>query len=66
MRLVSEKSENIKKLRFDVKCKRCGWTNRIYFNKRICKHCGYYVFKNEKEEFMYRLKERMKSELYKI
>lgn len=39
--------------------------HRVHFyafenqDKRLCKYCGNYVFKNEKEKFMYRLKENM-------
>ena len=64
MRLVSDKSEQVKKERFDMICPRCGWTNRLCYsekvkkNKRICKNCGYYVFRNKKDEFIYRLKEK--------
>lgn len=40
------------------KCK-CGHSvvvsNRI--KKVVCNHCGRYVFRNKKDEFMYRLKE---------
>ena len=28
-------------------------------NKVLCTHCGHWVFKNKKEEFKYRLKERL-------
>ena len=33
-----------------------------WWNKNICKHCGRYVFKNKKDEFEYRLKEKLKNE----
>lgn len=43
-----------------VKCK-CGHsiliTNR--YGKVICNYCGRLVFRNKKEEFEYRLKERL-------
>lgn len=43
-------------------CKRCG--HRVVIGnsrtKSICDWCGHYVFKNEKDEFKYRVKERMK------
>lgn len=63
MQIVSSKSEDIKKQLFDLRCPRCGWTNRLCYSskinktKRICKHCGYYIFKDKKEEYNYRLKE---------
>lgn len=28
--------------------------------KRICSHCGKYVFKNKKDEFIFRTKEKLK------
>jgi ribosomal protein S27E len=44
-----------------VRCKKCGW-GRIFvggYTRLICKNCGSYVFKNDKEEFKYRVKERL-------
>ena len=67
MQIVSEKSENIKKERFDLICPRCGWRNRLIYsekvqkNKKICKHCGYYVFRNKKDEFEFRLGNLLKN-----
>lgn len=29
-------------------------------NKIICSHCGHWIFKNGKDEFMFRLRERLK------
>lgn len=52
-----DKIEEAKKKSFDIKCKRCGYTNRILSDKRPCKNCGYFVFRDEKSEFLYRLKE---------
>lgn len=42
------------------KC-RCGHTVTIAKNceKVVCSHCGRYVFREKKDEFMYRLKEVM-------
>lgn len=42
------------------KC-RCGHTVAIAKNceKIVCNHCGRYVFREKKDEFMYRLKEVM-------
>lgn len=67
MQIVSDKSEDIKKERFDIVCKRCGYTNRLIYSekkmqeKRICKHCGYYVFRNKKDEFEFRLGNLLKN-----
>lgn len=38
-------------------CKNCGHTMNISNSrdKRICSHCGKYVFREEKDEFKYRL-----------
>lgn len=43
------------------KCK-CGHTVLIpkRIKKRICSYCGVYVFREKKDEFMYRLKELTK------
>lgn len=40
-----------------IVCKNCGHTMNISASrdKRICTHCGKYVFREEKEEFKYRL-----------
>lgn len=40
----------------------CGHSVTILPNesKVFCTYCGHWVFKNKKEEFMYRLKETMK------
>lgn len=43
------------------RCK-CGHRVIIYNNreKSVCEWCGNYVFKNKKDEFKYRVKERIK------
>ena len=40
-----------------ITCKNCGHTMNISASreKRICTHCGNYVFRQEKDEFKYRL-----------
>lgn len=50
-KLHDEKTEN------RIYCKNCGHTLNISNrrDKRICNHCGMYVFKDEKEEFRYRM-----------
>ena len=35
------------------------WTSQ---NRIICRWCGNYVFRNKKDEFEYRMKERLKNE----
>ena len=51
--------ENLSKITFICKC-----SNRVVVpNKKIysiCDWCGRRVFRNEKEEFIYTLKEKMK------
>lgn len=44
-----------------IKCKNCGHTILIpkRLKKRICSHCQRYVFLDDKEEFLYRLKEKI-------
>jgi hypothetical protein len=44
-----------------TKCKACGCTRAIQgsYNRLICKNCGVYIFKNDREEFKYRVKERL-------
>ena len=45
------------------KCK-CGHSIVIAYNceKVVCSYCGNYVFKNKKDEFKYRMRERIKDE----
>lgn len=52
-------SNNYAKVKY--KCK-CGHKVIIpeWVDKQLCKYCGTYVFKNKKEEFKYRMKERLK------
>lgn len=47
----------------NIKCK-CSHVNTLNINedKKICKWCGNYIFKNKQAEFEYRLKERMVKE----
>ena len=42
------------------KCQ-CGHSVLFYYRetKKICSHCGYYCFKDDKERFRYRLKEKI-------
>lgn len=60
MRLIKE-FDNEEKRYIDVICKKCGWKNHLYWgDKRICRNCGYYIFKDDKSEFIYRLKEKLR------
>ena len=52
-----KKLEDIR-TQYKAKCKRCGHT--VVLNttdKTICNHCGYYIFKDAKTEFQYRMME---------
>lgn len=44
-----------------IKCKRCGCTRSVRGadNKNVCRNCGYYIFRTDKDEFIYRMKERI-------
>ena len=44
-----------------TRCKRCGCTRtvRATDNKNICRNCGYFIFRTNKDEFIYRVKERI-------
>lgn len=56
-----EKSRQFKQILNDrIICPNCG--HSVLFNrkdKKICEWCKHYVFKNDKVEFEYRLKESM-------
>lgn len=42
-------------------CERCGHSLQVTRkNKVFCEWCGRYIFKNKKDEFEYRLKEKLK------
>lgn len=40
-------------------CK-CGHVVHVFKDKKICTFCGRYVFKDEKTEFLYRIKCKVK------
>ena len=42
-------------------CKNCGHKQLVpvFMGKNICDWCGNYVFREEKDEFKYRLKEKL-------
>ena len=46
---------------YKIYCKRCGHSIAMPYrvNKCLCEWCGKYVFRTKKDEFIYRLKERM-------
>lgn len=52
-------SDELDKVKY--KCQHCGRRVVIpsFLNKILCDWCGHYVFKNKKEEFKYRMKEKM-------
>ena len=43
-------------------CKHCGHKQLIpnFMEKNLCDWCGFWVFKNEKDEFLFRMKEKIK------
>lgn len=64
---VSESAEK-ERTKYKTKCKHCGhilvFTPANRKNKIICNVCGYYVYKNEKEEFKDKLLKKWKEESY--
>lgn len=46
-----------------VYCPKCGHTVEWWTNdkKTLCKWCGNYVFKTKKDEFKFRLEQRLKN-----
>lgn len=56
MRKIRKLESAIDQITF--KCS-CGHSVEVYQDKRICTHCGKYVFKNKEDEFKYRLNERI-------
>lgn len=61
-RLTKKNIEKLDKSITDctIKCK-CGHSIVITprTEKTLCKHCGYYVFRNKEDEFKFRLKEML-------
>ena len=42
-------------------CEKCGHSLQVIRrNKAFCEWCGRYIFKDKKDEFEYRLKEKLK------
>lgn len=43
-------------------CKHCGYSILIPAHKKnkLCKTCGHWVFRNDKDEFEYRMNEQLK------
>lgn len=58
---IQKYTDEINKHKYLCKCGK-----RVYIDRRrkkaVCDWCGRYVFKNKKDEFEYRLKEKIKSE----
>lgn len=47
--------------KLSVYCPHCGHTVlMINVDRTICTHCGYWVYKDAKTEFMYKMKENIK------
>lgn len=47
-------------------CPNCGHTVTVCKDKKICNHCRNYVFKDERTQFEYRLKENLLKEKRKL
>lgn len=50
----------LEKRKCEIYCPFCGWRNHIYsFEKgrKLCKNCNNYIYKDNKTEFTYKLKE---------
>lgn len=47
-------------------CKHCGHKQLIpkIMEKNLCDWCGFWVFKNEKDEFKYRMDEQIKRRMF--
>lgn len=54
----SRQADELDKVKY--RCK-CGHRVIIPYweEKQLCTHCNYYVFKNKKDEDLYRIKERL-------
>lgn len=52
---VFKKEDKLSEL--NVKCKNCGHTVFPTRDRIICSYCGNWVYKNDKIEFKYKLKE---------
>lgn len=52
-------SDNYEKVKY--KCKNCGHKVVIpyWVDKQLCSWCGKYVFKNKKDEDLYRIREKL-------
>lgn len=48
-------------------CKRCGRKEVIRHNldRRLCSHCGHYIYKSEELENQYKFKEKLMKEMRK-
>lgn len=50
------------KRKYQVFCPTCGWKNHIYpFEKerKLCKNCKNYIYKDSKTKFKYKVKEEL-------
>lgn len=52
------------KRKMKIECPNCRHLVNFYafehVNKKICRYCGIYVFKDKKDEFNYKMKQKMK------
>jgi len=56
---IAKRHEALNKL--SVHCKNCGHTmNVLNADRIICNWCGFYVYKDDKTEFKYKILEKIK------
>lgn len=64
IRYDTSKEAEKERTKYKVKCKRCDhvivFTPNNKKNKIICNVCGYYVYKNDREEFKELMKRKLK------
>lgn len=65
-RLLTNKEFSRMSTEYDKVKYKCNCGHRVvipkWVDKKICDWCGKYVFKNKKDEDLYRIKEKMKNE----
>lgn len=60
-REIIKYGDAINKFKYNCKCgRKVVMPNNV--DKKICSWCGNYVFKNKRQEFKYRIKERLLNE----
>lgn len=44
----------------EIYCEKCGWKNHMYAfeaDRKLCKNCKTYIYKNKASKFKYKMKE---------